>query len=1145
MSEKCKYHKECSFPTLLYFYLVRKIMSVQGFFFVGFKKGENLKKVVKKVVLGLVSSVFVWGAASCTLFADDDDDSVAVQNSSSPAVELEKENKAEKKSEEKKKSPDDKNNTVTPGGTPATGVMDTPTVANVSNVTVNIVKSEGWLNSAYIVFEQVEGATYKVLCDEVELDAPLIRYYDTYTYYEKSENEELQVKWTKKSLSKVVRADALGLAAGSHTIKVCAVGTENTSEYSTATMTVVDHDRSGFAFAPEATTTPGAYKADGTLKEGAIVIYLTQGNKKTVTATIGGKTYTGIQEITQAIKTKNTSNPVDIRIIGTVTAESNDLSCADMSSAYALGVKEAKNVTIEGVGHDATLYKAGVAAFKCDYIEIANLGLMKWGGGGDGDGISLKEDSYAWIHNCDYFYGDAGGDADQAKGDGSMDLKDDSNHVTISYNHFWDSGKMSLCGMKSETGPNWITYHHNWFDHSDSRHPRIRTMTVHVYNNYFDGNSKYGVGAAYKSNAFVEQNFFRDAHDPMMSSMQGTDAQGDGTFSGEDGGVIKSYNNKFVQNNKYQKFQFITNKYDYTNNVAVTAPETHTESLGTLNDDGTYTLYSWAYGDAFPSFVTKSAAVDKEDGSGTKQYYQISKEKTGFTITVPENASKVIVTAKSASSGVTSATLKIGEVSQSVSDGNYPEYTFDVSSLSSTSLDVVAGKEGSINIKSIKVIAPTAWETTYTTGVDLTDIDAYEVDNRSDQVPATVKAKQGGVTYSNFDVEKGDSGMGIKIAVTDPDTAKENVLKYSGRHESDYNFSFDNSVDDASYSLNTTLNSEILAYTSGMVAVQGYTQSSSGSGSIGTSTEENVAVTGVSLSNTTLTLKAGKNETITATIEPANATTQDVTWATSDSKIAKVSNGKITAVAEGEAAITVTTKDGSFSATCKVTVEAIHATDLTLSKTALELTAGKTETITATLEPTDATDSVTWSSGDKAIVTVDKNGKITAVAEGTVTITAKAGTIEKTCTVTVTAAPADDLSGLAALASGTYNLTTKKIAVDGTDIAAVFSSQSAGESQTKSGILITAKIDSKGANLSTKAVGTVYFKIDSGKTISFSDSETKGVALYAVGEDGTVSETAITNESTAPSYKYTLEAGTYVIKGTSGSSAKVASITVE
>ncbi len=79
---------------------------------------------------------------------------------------------------------------------------------------------------------------------------------------------------------------------------------------------------------------------------------------------------------------------------------------------------------------------------------------------------------------------------------------------------------MSLCGMKSESGENWITYHHNWFDHSDSRHPRIRTMSVHVYNNYYDGNSKYGVGAAKDSEAFVEANYFRNCNYPMLSSMR-------------------------------------------------------------------------------------------------------------------------------------------------------------------------------------------------------------------------------------------------------------------------------------------------------------------------------------------------------------------------------------------------------------------------------------------------------------------------------------------------------------------------------------------------------------------------------------------------------------------------------------------------
>lgn len=58
--------------------------------------------------------------------------------------------------------------------------------------------------------------------------------------------------------------------------------------------------------------------------------------------------------------------------------------------------------------------------------------------------------------------------------------------------------------MKSESGPNYITYHHNWFDHSDSRHARVRTMSVHMYNNYYNGNAKYGVGSTMGSSIYIE-----------------------------------------------------------------------------------------------------------------------------------------------------------------------------------------------------------------------------------------------------------------------------------------------------------------------------------------------------------------------------------------------------------------------------------------------------------------------------------------------------------------------------------------------------------------------------------------------------------------------------------------------------------------
>lgn len=172
------------------------------------------------------------------------------------------------------------------------------------------------------------------------------------------------------------------------------------------------------------------------------------------------------------------------------------------------------------------------------------------------DAMSLDtNNSHVWVHNMDLFYGKKGGAADQAKGDGTVDIKGDSKYVTVAYNRFWDNGKASMCGMKSETGENWITYHHNWFDHSDSRMARVRTMSVHMYNNYYQHCDVYGIGATSGSSVFMESNYFDAVKRPIMSSLQGTDAMGDGTFSGEKGGLIKAYGNVFA--NKPDNFSYI------------------------------------------------------------------------------------------------------------------------------------------------------------------------------------------------------------------------------------------------------------------------------------------------------------------------------------------------------------------------------------------------------------------------------------------------------------------------------------------------------------------------------------------------------------------------------------------------------------
>ena len=170
---------------------------------------------------------------------------------------------------------------------------------------------------------------------------------------------------------------------------------------------------------------------------------------------------------------------------------------------------------------------------------------------------------------------------------------------------------------------------------------------------------------------------------------------------------------------------------------------------------------------------------------------------------------------------------------------------------------------------------------------------------------------------------------------------------------------------------------------------------------------QKVAVNGVSLKPNTLSLKVGKAEALSAVVIPANADNKTVSWSTSDPSVATVANGLVTAVKEGSATITVTTADGGKTATCAVTVSAIYVpvTGITIDQGATaEVEEGNTITLTATVQPDNATDkTVTWSSSNDAIATV-ANGVVTGVTPGEVVITAKAGDKTATCVVKVKAA---------------------------------------------------------------------------------------------------------------------------------------------
>lgn len=397
---------------------------------------------------------------------------------------------------------------------------------------IQITEAKGWQESAYLKWAPFEGASsYNVYVDDKKIDAQLVRQYASY-----------------------YRADVLGLKEGTYSVKVVPVnaeGKEIAGANTASNLVVKSYNREGFAHFKYAGV--GAYNNDGTLKAGAKVLYITAKTAKTVSTTVNtGKqeTITGLQSIIDAYSKGKDKTPIAFRIIGKVNL--SDLDHIS-SSAEGLQIKGAMmNMTFEGVGDDATVYGFGFLLREAESVEFRNFAIMRC----LDDAMSLDtKNSHVWIHNMDLFYGKKGSAADQAKGDGTVDIKGDSKYVTVAYNRFWDNGKASMCGMKSETGENWITYHHNWFDHSDSRMARVRTMSVHMYNNYYQHCDVYGIGATSGSSIFMESNYFDAVKRPIMSSLQGTDAKGDGTFSGEKGGLIKAYGNVFA--NKPDNFSYI------------------------------------------------------------------------------------------------------------------------------------------------------------------------------------------------------------------------------------------------------------------------------------------------------------------------------------------------------------------------------------------------------------------------------------------------------------------------------------------------------------------------------------------------------------------------------------------------------------
>ncbi len=414
--------------------------------------------------------------------------------------------------------------------------------------------------------------------------------------YKKSESSSYSSVDTEliRSYDGKGRVDIVGLEKGSYDLKIT---TQGGVQYYKENISVKEHDRTGYAHKdyPQGV---GAYKNDGTIKDNAIVVYVNEENKNTVTVP-GYESYgTGIGWLlnnNQAFVTKlgDDNRPLVVRIIGTVyppdgltvpasienggNVQDNGMMCI---------IKGSKNVTVEGIGDDAIVDGWGFSFFVGDgyknyeSYEVRNLNFRNYPedalgfqGYQEGKSISNAKLTYpiehVWVHNNSFDVGFCANptESDKSEGDGSCDFKR-GQYFTMDYNYYKDCHKTNLVGASDSNLQYNITFHHNFYENCASRGPLARQANIHIYNSYFKGNTSKTIDARANSYILAEGIFFDSCKNPVTTAS---------------GAVVKSYNNIFYNTsenrhetevsdksqtvesaNKYDNFDTKADFYEYT-----------------------------------------------------------------------------------------------------------------------------------------------------------------------------------------------------------------------------------------------------------------------------------------------------------------------------------------------------------------------------------------------------------------------------------------------------------------------------------------------------------------------------------------------------------------------------------------------------
>jgi pectate lyase len=221
----------------------------------------------------------------------------------------------------------------------------------------------------------------------------------------------------------------------------------------------------------------------------------------------------------------------------TTTVSSSSALSSALSASGSRVIRVSGTISCSGMlrvtSNKTVVGNAGAAISGCGFnisgasnVIVRNLSFRGW----DDDGINVQESQRVWIDHNSFTDGY----------DGAVDIKRGSDYVTVSWNRVYGHDKAMLLGHSDGNGSQdrghlRVTYHHNWFDGSGTRHPRVRFGNpVHVYNNLYS-NNEYGVASTMGAGVLVEGNVFENVEDPTLVG-----------YADSDDGSIVQRNNRFT-----------------------------------------------------------------------------------------------------------------------------------------------------------------------------------------------------------------------------------------------------------------------------------------------------------------------------------------------------------------------------------------------------------------------------------------------------------------------------------------------------------------------------------------------------------------------------------------------------------------------